>query len=203
MAIDYDFYEASNLKAAKCDVYARPVGGQTVTTEQLARFIEKGTTATRGDIRLVLSALADEIVFQLREGNRVQVDDLGTFSIAMEGQAGRDRNGRLLLKGARIRSVRFRPCRQLMQKMGSVQFTRSNHLGHHSARVSQEEVLAAVDRMTQGGGTFTVARFRSELGLSGGMAYKWLRQLAEDGVVSNVGARNCAVYVRKEGQRDS
>ena len=199
MAIDYDFYDSSNLRGVKHSVYAKPVGGQLVDTDRLAGFIEKGTSASRADILLVLSALADEMGYQMKEGNRVKLDGLGTFSISMGGKIDKDRNGKLLLKDAHVRGIRFKPAASLMGKLYGADFTRQRHRGMHSANVDEQAVREAAMRLTEGGGAFITREFRYELGLTLHMAYKWLRRLVADGTLRKTGTRKCDVYVRGNG----
>lgn len=199
MAINYDFYDSSNLRGVKHSVYAKPVGGQLVDSDKLAGLIEHATTASRADILLVLSALADEMGFQMEQGNRVKLDGLGTFSISMGGEIDTDRNGKLLLKDAHVRGIRFKPTPSLMAKLRRADFTRQYHRGRHSANVDEQTVRQTALRLTEGGNAFITRLFRYELGLTYHMAYKWLNCLVSDGTLREVGTRKCAVYVRGYG----
>lgn len=198
MAIDYDFYEAGNLRDVKREVYARPVGGQTIDTDQLAELIEHSTTASRADIKLVLSALAHEMGNQLKQGNHIKLDDLGIFKISMAGEVEKDRNGKYLLKDPRVRNVKFKPCATLMNKLAKAEFSRKRHLGHHSNNITEDDVRRTALELTENGGTFTARKFTQTLGITYLTARKWLKLLLADGTLRNIGARNCAVYTRGE-----
>lgn len=194
MAIDYDFYSSKNLRNAQGELYVRPIVNQVKTTEDLADQIEHMTTASRSDIRLVLDALSRELAWELLQGNSVRIDGLGTFSITMQGDIDRDSIGRLLLRNAAVRSVRFRPGQELMRELSRAEFTSAYHRGRHSTEVTEEEVRAAVVQLTEGGDVFSSRQFRHSLGLTASTARKHLLRLQEEGVVRNVGGRNCAVW---------
>lgn len=194
MSINYDFYSARQLKGARGELYARTVGGQRYSTDDLAVAIERGTTASRADIRLVLDALAREMTWQLRSGNTVSIDGLGTFSVAMKGDIDRDRTGRLLLKNAAVKTVRFRPCRELRNGFRGVEFTRSRHLGIHSAAVTEEQMMAVARRLCEEDIAFSARRFRYELGLTKTTAWERLQRLVEAGKLQQIGGRRFALY---------
>lgn len=65
--------------------YATPVWAGKVTTEQLARRISSCCTVTRHDCLAVLSAFQEQMLYALKEGKSVTLDDLGTFRPSLNG----------------------------------------------------------------------------------------------------------------------
>lgn len=55
-----------------------------VTLETLSRRISRATSASRGDVLLVISSLVDEIIESLEEGNAVRLGDLGSMRISLK-----------------------------------------------------------------------------------------------------------------------
>ena len=194
MAIDYDFYSSANLKGAKTGTHLRPLSYRRRTTDELAARIEKGTSASRADIRLVLSALADEMADDLCVGNSVHIEGIGTFRIRMKGTVERDKRGRIVVKDAAVRTVGFRPDRSLMKALSSATFSYAAHRGRHSTAYTEEELRQAAVKLCAEHGAFTALVFRNTLGLTRSKARNVLRQLVDLGVLRDVGSRRCAVY---------
>lgn len=65
--------------------YATPVWAGKITTEELARRISSCCTVTRHDCLGVLSAMQEHILYALKDGKSVTLDDLGTFSPSING----------------------------------------------------------------------------------------------------------------------
>lgn len=198
MAIHYDFYSAENLKNVTGELIARPIVQQTCSLDRLMKRIEEYTAATEGDVALVISALKHEIVHELLQGNNVCIDGLGTFSIAMKGDIERNSLNRLVLKNAAVKSVRFIPSTELMGKLSGASFARAQHRGHHSSKVSDDEVRNAAMELTEGGKVFTSKEFRSHLGLAATSARKHLLKLQEEGIIYNKGGRRYALFSRTD-----
>lgn len=64
--------------------HAAATGRKVAKTTDLARMISERCTARPGDVKLVLTELADLVPQLLREGTSVQLDDLGIFSVTLE-----------------------------------------------------------------------------------------------------------------------
>ena len=64
-------------------VYGRAVVSATVHTKAIAQKIGKRCTVTEPDILAVLNALEDEISDNLAQGNRVVLDDFGSFKVGL------------------------------------------------------------------------------------------------------------------------
>lgn len=199
MAINYDFYSTKGLKGAKNDVHVRPISGQTTQTDDLARRIEKGTTATSADIKLVLTALSSAVVNELLSGNRVHIDGLGYFSISINGNITRDKNGKLRLQDASVKDVLFQPERALKAKLADARFTRSQHLGRKSKPAEEPRIEEALQELGRDGAVFSSAQFRERLGLTASTANRILHRLREEGRVENIGTRN-SLMLRLTGE---
>ena len=85
MSIQYKLMK-NEIKSSKNygKYYAHTVRRGHVTLEDIEELVEKATTATRGDVRLVVGALFDYIKSYMQAGYVVQLGDLGSFSIAVK-----------------------------------------------------------------------------------------------------------------------
>lgn len=69
--------------ATKGKVYGRAVVTGVVHTKKLAEKIGKRCTVTEPDILAVINALETEIADNLAEGNRIVLDDFGSFKVGL------------------------------------------------------------------------------------------------------------------------
>ena len=92
---------------------------QKVDIEQMALDINRATTATPTDVKLVWDALRTQIIDELSHGRRVQLDGLGTLSMELSSHAGpTPPTG----KDVRISGIRFRPDKHLLDRLADVKF---------------------------------------------------------------------------------
>lgn len=79
---------------------------EALNLDDIAEKISLTCTVTEHDIKAVLSALQEQIVFALRNGNSVRLGDLGSFRLTMQGNPSETREEVSAEKIKRIR-VRF------------------------------------------------------------------------------------------------
>ncbi len=66
--------------------YPQAVKRQTVDLDNLAEKIAKESTVSRADTYAVIISLVEQIDTELKNGNFVKVDKLGTFSVKVKGK---------------------------------------------------------------------------------------------------------------------
>lgn len=64
--------------------YAEAVPVSVITLDELATRIQRNATVKRSDILAVLSELGEAITDELLAGNRVKIDGLGSFRVALK-----------------------------------------------------------------------------------------------------------------------
>lgn len=190
MAIHYDFYSTKGLKNAKEEIHVRAISHQTTQTEDLIKHIVDSTSATRGDIRQVLAAISSAIVNELLAGNRVHVEDLGYFSVSIDGDIKHNKNGKPILQNPSVRNVMFHPERKLMNELHDARFTSADHRGRQSHEAEESRIEEALAELGRDGAVFTTAQFRKRLGLTASTAQRILLRLREEDRLENIGPRN-------------
>ena len=148
------------------------------------RFIEKVASSsrlTRGEIKSVLAAVTDELVTWVGNGHAVTIEDLGTFSVSMKGDAIPDDKGVLQLRNAHVSGVNFIPSKWLKSKLHDVKFTLVNHNVKEGAQLSDEELMEAAGRAANSEGYITRQAFVRAAKVSYSYAGKVLKRLAEEG----------------------
>jgi len=91
---------------------------ETIGLDWLSRQIVRGTSMTRGDLIGAVVSLNNEMAEQLMAGRRVHLPGLGYFSLAVKGDLYEDpKTGKMRLRNAQVRTVKFRPDRQMMEAL--------------------------------------------------------------------------------------
>ncbi len=194
MAIKYDFYKSTGVFEGEEQWHVRAVKNGTVSTNAMIKRITSGSTLTEADLRASLSALTSEILTNLSEGKNVCVDGLGWFSPSIGGKVEKDKNGKLCLKKAEVRTVNFRPGQEFIGTLRNVGFTSSDHLGRRSSSIDESCIPEILSEISAEDGCFTSADFRSKLHLTLPTAARLLKKLREQGVIKKVGSTTSGIY---------
>ncbi len=194
MAIRYDFYKSAGYFEGEEQWYVRPVKNGTVGSDALIRRITAGTTLTEADLKASLSALTSEILANLSEGKNVRIEGLGCFSPSIGGKVEKDKNGKLCLKKAEVRTVNFRPANGFIGALRNVGFTSSDHLGSTSSDVDDSQLSDVLTKLCEEKGHFTAADFRTVLHLTVPTAARMLKRLCEQGDIRNIGTAHFGIY---------
>lgn len=82
MSILYEFYRNPDSQGTnKKRYHARVVPCGRISTDQLAKEIQKECSLTVSDVKSVLIALADKMAEHLGEGRKVHLEDIGYFQV--------------------------------------------------------------------------------------------------------------------------
>ena len=65
--------------------YPQVVAGHPLLLDEVAERISLSSTVTEHDVKAVLSALQEQVIFALREGRSVRLGDLGSFRVTLAG----------------------------------------------------------------------------------------------------------------------
>ena len=101
---------------------------QTIGLERIGRDIQGATALTRADVFATVMALGDEIAHQLLDGNAVHLPGIGYFSLAVKGEVYEDpRTHNHRLRNPKVRTIKFRPDREMAHKLLSAKFENETH----------------------------------------------------------------------------
>ena len=92
------------------------VNSEVITTEQLAKDINRACSITEADVAAVLQALGQRIGDALLDGNRVEIDHIGTFSLALTCKNKR-KEDHITSKDIEVSRIVFSPCAELQHTM--------------------------------------------------------------------------------------
>ena len=92
------------------------VNSEVITTEELAKDINHACSVTQSDVLAVLQALGQRIGDALLDGNRVEIDHIGTFSLALTCKNKR-KEDHITSKDIEVSRIVFSPCAELQHTM--------------------------------------------------------------------------------------
>ena len=88
------------------------VNSEVITTEQLSKDINHACSITEADVAAVLQALGQRIGDALLDGNRVEIDHIGTFSLSLTCKNKR-KEDHITSKDIEVSRIVFSPCAKL------------------------------------------------------------------------------------------
>ena len=92
------------------------VNSEVITTEQLSKDINRACSITEADVAAVLQAVGQRIGEALLDGNRVEIDHIGTFSLALTCKNKR-KEDHITSKDIEVSRIVFSPCAELQHTM--------------------------------------------------------------------------------------
>ena len=92
------------------------VNSEVITTEQLAKDINRACSVTQSDVLAVLQAVGQRIGEALLDGNRVEIDHIGTFSLSLTCKNKR-KEDHITSKDIEVSRIVFSPCAELQHTM--------------------------------------------------------------------------------------
>ena len=92
------------------------VNSEVITTEQLSKDINRACSITEADVAAVLQALGQRIGDALLDGNRMEIDHIGTFSLALTCKNKR-KEDHITSKDIEVSRIVFNPCAELQRAM--------------------------------------------------------------------------------------
>jgi predicted histone-like DNA-binding protein len=125
MAIEFKMVPKQNNISSppKIKYYPCAISQGEINLNDLARIIASRSTISRADCYGVIMALSEVIGQQLQQGRIVKIEDLGTFSLTLQGTAADSDEplGKANIKGARIN---YKPSKELKSKVKQLTYKR-------------------------------------------------------------------------------
>ena len=116
--IAYQLYERNDLtgKSTKKNpaMGVTIVGSEVISTSKLADDINHASSITQADVLAVLQAVGQHLADALLDGNRVELDHLGTFSLTLTC-GNKRKEDHITSKDISVSRISFTPCARLQQ----------------------------------------------------------------------------------------
>jgi predicted histone-like DNA-binding protein len=196
MSIYYNFYKTSGKLATNTEWHARITEKGLTTSDELCDIIEKSTTLTTTDLKGALSAITRQLINELKKGRRVHIEGLGYFSLKMQGEIDKDKNGGPKLIHPSVRTILFKPEQQILNQFHNAVFRQQQERGKHSAELSKDDIIQKTEKMFEQKKYFTAKQFAKHLQLTISTAYGRLKMLQEQKVIKAINLSHRLVYVK-------
>ena len=121
-SIAYQLYERNDLTGKSTSknpsMGVTIVGSEVITTSKLADAINHASSITQSDVLAVLQALGQHLADALLDGNRVELDHVGTFGLTLTC-GNKRKEDHITSKDISVSRISFAPCAELEHAMRS------------------------------------------------------------------------------------
>lgn len=199
MSIVFDWYENPNATTEEeATLHPRIFMNGKVDMETLCSSIHDRSSLTVGDVKNTLANLAQLLGESLREGKEVHIEGIGYFYPTLEATDKVTRQTPHKTNKVAVKTVRFRPDRNLKGHLVGVRASQSKYV-RHSVKISEEEIDARLTDYFASHQMMTRRDFQEACGLARTTAKTHLVRLRNGGKLVNVGLRNQPMYVAAPG----
>ena len=198
MCAKYAFYKnPPNRETGETgSLYAKVVSGGKITTDKLADEIAQRSTFSSGDVKGVVKALSEMLHYHLSEGETVDIDGIGNFSVTLKTLKGITDPKQIRAESIRFNNVVYRTSPELKHKLKTIPLVRAvlpkrkdlaeeERLANILSKLKDERLVSSTDCMLFN----HCSRYQ---------ALKVLKKLNELGKITWLGRGKQKYYVLKE-----
>ena len=198
MCAKYAFYKnPPNRETGETgSLYAKVVSGGKITTDQLADEIAGRSTYGSGDVKGVVKALSEMLHYHLSEGETVDIDGIGNFSVTLKTPKDITDPKQIRAESIRFNNVVYRTSPELKHKLKTIPLVRAvlpkrkdlaeeERLANILSKLKNERLVSSTDCMLFN----HCSRYQ---------ALKDLKKLNEQGKITWLGRGKQKYYVLKE-----
>ena len=194
--IAYQLYERNDLtgKSTKKNptMGVSVVSSRVVTTKEMADDINHASSVTQSDVAAVLQAVGQRIAEALLDGNRIEIDHVGTFNLTLTC-GNKRKEDYITSKDISVSRISFTPCAELWKQMRSAQIvsggpTGNKHLSDATIEKRLEEYFATNDSLSR-------STFERICECSRHTALTKLKELVKAGKLIAIGPKNQRQYI--------
>ena len=165
-----------------------------VTTREIREAIRKKCTASPADVAAVITALNDELYENLSNGYAVHLEGIGYFSLSLK--CAPDINPKYIKDDdVQVRSIKFTPDKDLINRFRNVCLEHEVDDTHHSAKLDEEEMKQKLVEYFKTHAFLQRREFEQLTGFNQSKATRVIRGLVKEGMLKNAGTKYQPVYV--------
>lgn len=200
MAIHFEWYETPVApgKEDKKTLHARVVNNGKVDTDDIRVEIQHRCSLTETDVSAVLDALSHAMGRHLSEGRQVHLDGIGYFAPTLKCTEKVTMETKRKATKVQLKSIRFRPDKELRSEIGIVELKNSKYAGH-SNKLSNIEVDIRLKKYFAEHRMMTRLDFQRVCGFMKSTAMAHLRRLKAEGKIQNINLHTQPIYVPVPG----
>ncbi len=196
MSIKYEIQSIKNSQSTGEERhFARIYEGAPMSASQLENSIESSCSLTKGDVEATLSALREQMLSELSQGNRFYIPNIGYFSLSVDldmpdGKSVDKARGDYIS----VRNIKFRPDFSLLQEVKTKARFERAQFSTKSKVFTEEEMLEKIKEYLSTNSYINRRAMETLFNLRQSTALKWLGHFTEIGVLRKEGERNYPVY---------
>ena len=171
------------------------VNSEVITTEELAKDINHACSVTQSDVLAVLQAVGQRIGEALLDGNRVEIDHIGTFSLALTC-GNKHKDDHITNKDISVSRIVFSPCSELLRQMNNATIVSGGSTG--TKHLSDDDIEKRLTAYFATNHSISRSRFEQICECSRHTALTKLKELTERGILIAIGPKNLRQYVMSE-----
>lgn len=143
MSAYYKIQENPPKEGGSSSSHARFIPKDTIRIDRLCKEISHMSTFTPGEVKGIMQALSDRIIFHLRYGEDLDIEGLGHFTVSLncdEPQNG----GRHTAVHVHFKTVKFRCSKKIKQELKTMDFEpvpKGNRYSSLSPKKRQQNIL--------------------------------------------------------------
>lgn len=197
MSIRYEFHKPIGVCKEKAKAFARIKHHQTIKTKTLIDRIQRASSLTHSDIKATLIALAETLTEELSMGNRVHLEGLGYFSLAMQAEIKQQDDGTFQTQKPRIKNIKFIPEKTLLKQFANLHFRAKDHNANIPQGLTLEEAKTIARNLLQETpAVFTPKQFAYAANIKLYTAYNILHALENQNIIRNIGTTRRKLYAQ-------
>ena len=146
----------ASRKEGVTELHARIVASRTATMDDLAEEIGTISSFSTGDIKGLLTSFSEVIIRRLKNGENVNLEDLGYYSVSLECPKGVTSDKQIRSASVRFKNVNFRCSAKMKDSLKSMSLERET--SKKKQRFSAEQRMKHIQDYLQSNRTVTASQ---------------------------------------------
>lgn len=174
-------------------LHPRLVPNRTISIREMMIFDKERSTYSEADIAGALKLITDLVYGELKQGNVVEIEGLGFFSVSLESRKVMDKK-ELRSESVHFKNVNFRCCQEMKDRLKTMNVERLKE--EKRKTFSDEEKFRRLQWHMDRYPYITVMQYRSLNGCTDYKARKELATFVKEGFLHEGGTRHMTIYTR-------
>lgn len=196
MAIRIDWHRVPEKISKGLELFfPRIKSSRTVSEAQILKRASKKTVFDKGTLFAAKYNLALAIAEELRAGNAVKLNDLGTFRLQIGTKRAVSAEGRSHTDIVHIEGINFTPSPEFMEMIGNPDFSWDKE--DSCSNVSNEELIAKLTAWFENNPQITRNQFCNLFSMRRTTAMKHINALISNGFLYREGVKSTTIYKKQ------
>lgn len=178
--------------------YPRVVNRRLVRTDEITQEIQTACSLTESDVMAVLRELSYSLSKYLSRGERVHLDGIGYFDVALTCPETRDPK-KTRASSVRYKGINFLPDKELRSGVGNLKTERAKGSSNRSAQLSETAIDMRLTEYFEENPFLNRSRLQRVCQMTRITAIRCLNRLVEEKKLQNIGLKNQPIYVPVPG----